>query len=298
MTAGRKPNTPIVDVTSTALDPSKVTGALVQLRADTVAEKQAHETGLFDLGRQVGAIQMAQVQREFLRAAEIRLFEEIKETNKYKDLALPQPDGKSATAENIDDFCQQVFGKGYKAMNEESLTLRALGDDSYESANRLGLNRRQLRLIRSLPDAQRTAVQEAIQAESKADVVAIIEDLAAQLAQSNADMADAQAKAADDKQLIADKDARINHLGQQLKRIEAAPPEEQLALVLAEVTTRAHTAIAYVRGDLGLAFSSLSGFEKAGSTSHRHVMTGWLADLEREIAILRADYHLPAPSAA
>ena len=182
-------------------------------------------------------------------------------------------------------------------MAESSQNMGVLGESGYESANRLGLNRRQLRLIRSLPDAQRTAVQEAIQAESKADVVAIIEDLAAQLAQCNTDMADAQAKAVDDKQLIADKDARINHLGQQLKRIEAAPPEEQLALVLAEVTNRAHTAIAYVRGDLGLAFSSLSGFEKAGSTSHRHVMAGWLTDLEREIAILRADYHLPAPKA-
>ena len=70
--------------------------------------------------------------------------------------------------------------------------------------------------------------------------------------------------------------------------------EEQLALVLKEVTDRAHTTLAYIRGDLGLAFSKLSGFEKAGNNSHRHLMAGWLGDMEREIAILRADYFLPA----
>lgn len=93
--------------------------------------------------------------------------------------------------------------------------------------------------------------------------------------------------------LLATKDATINTLS---RRIDNAPPEEQLALVLAEVTKRAHTAIAYVRGDLDTAFGTLAGFEKAGSNSHRHLMAGWLGDLEREIAILRADYFLPMPT--
>lgn len=103
----------------------------------------------------------------------------------------------------------------------------------------------------------------------------------------------AKIKSEDDKQLIADKDSHINTLNTKLKRIDNAEPEEHLALVLSETTTRAHTALAYVRGDLNLAFSKLAGFEKGGANSHRHLMAGWLADLEREIAILRADYFLP-----
>mgnify|MGYP001332184629 CR=1 FL=1 len=275
-------------------DQAQIAADMAQLRVNGVADRQAHEAGIFDLGCQVGAIQMAQVNRQFSATAEIKLFEEIKQSNKFKDLPIRGADGNFCTAENIEDFCRLVFGNGYKAMNEESLTWRALGDSSYEAAQRLGFSRKQLRLIRSLPDAQRTAVAEAISAESKSEVVAIIEDLAAQLAQREADVTEHLAKAEDDKQLIADKDARINHLNVQLKRIDNAPPEEQLALVLKEVTDRAHTTLAYIRGDLGLAFSKLSGFEKAGNNSHRHLMAGWLGDMEREIAILRADYFLPA----
>lgn len=293
--AGRKP-TPAIDVQiiNPSLDQVQIGHAMVQMRADGQAERQAHDAGIFDLGRQVGAIQMAQVQRDFSAVAQIKLFDEIKESNKYKDLAITGPDGNSATAENFDQFCQLVFGAGYNSMSEKAQNLRVMGEASFESAQRLGLTRKQLRLIRSLPDAQRTAVAEAIQAESKSEVVAIIEDLAAQLAQREADVAEHQVKADDDKQLIADKDARINHLNGQLQRIDNAPPEEQLAAVLAEVTNRAHTTLAYIRGDLGLAFSKLSGFEKAGNNSHRHLMAGWLGDMEREIAILRADFFLPA----
>lgn len=291
---GRKPAKAIdVQIIDPSLDQTKISTALVQVRADSVAERQAHETGIFDLGRQVGAIQMAHVTQQFTAVAGLKLFDEIRESNKFKDLALPQPDGGHAVAGSLEDFCWQVFGESYNSMLEKSQNMRALGEMGYESANRLGLNRKQLRLIRSLPDAQRTAVAEAIQAESKSEVVAIIEDLAAQLAQAKEDITDALYKAADDKELIANKDERINKLNTKLKRIDNAPPEEQLALVLSETTERAHTALSYVRGDLNLAFSKLAGFERAGANSHRNLMAGWLGDLEREIAILRADYFLP-----
>ena len=293
--SGRKVTTKAIDVpiVDPTLDPAKIANAMAQMRADGVAERQAHEAGIFDLGRQVGAIQMAQVQRDFSAVAQIKLFDEIKESNKYKDLAITGPDGQPATAENFDQFCQLVFGAGYNSMSEKAQNLRVMGETSFESAQRLGLTRKQLRLIRSLPDAQRTAVAEAIAAEGKAEVVAIIEDLAAQLAQANEDKADASEQAAEDKDLLASKDQRINKLEKQLKRIDNAPPEEQLALVLAETTERAHMTLAYVRGDLNVAFSKLAGFERAGANSHRNLMAGWLGDLEREIAILRADYFLP-----
>lgn len=285
-----------VEVLNPKLNQDKITTAMVQMRADDIADRQSRDTDMFDLGRQVGAIQMAQVQRDFCAVAQIKLFEEIKESNKYKNLAIQAPDGSCATAQNLEEFCRLVFGASYRVMAEGSQTMGVLGQEAYEAANRLGLNRKQLRLIRSLPDAQRTAVAEAIQAESKSEVVAIIEDLAAQLAQANQDIAQSKLQAEDNAETIAAKDSQINQLNTKLKRIDNAEPEEQLALVLSETTTRAHTALAYVRGDLSLAFSKLAGFERGGANSHRHLMAGWLADLEREIAILRADYFLPQPA--
>lgn len=287
---GPKPMKPIdVEVIDPTLDQDKIGDAAVAMR-DQV---QAEQLELLELAGDVGALRALEMTKSLVAVATIRIFQKVCESKQINKLPIRLPDGLVATATNIDEFCRLAFNKPRSAMFEASATLEVLGDQAYEAANRLGLNRKQLRLIRSLPDAQRTAVAEAIQAESKSEVVAIIEDLAAQLAQANEDMAQAKLQAQDDSETIADKDNQINQLNTKLKRIDNAEPEEQMALVLAETTTRAHTALAYVRGDLNLAFSKLAGFERAGANSHRHLMAGWLADLEREIAILRADYFLP-----
>ena len=142
--SGRKVTTKAIDVpiVDPTLDPAKIANAMAQMRADGVAERQAHEAGIFDLGRQVGAIQMANVQTEFLAVARIKLFDEIKEANKYKDLAITGPDGKLATARSLEEFCDVVFGAPYIRMYEASKNMAAIGEASFEAANRLGLTRR------------------------------------------------------------------------------------------------------------------------------------------------------------
>lgn len=291
MTAGRKhKKNDVVDIIDPGLDQSKIANAMVQMRADGVAERQEHEAALFDLGRAVGGIQMAQVTRQFSAVAEIKLFEEIKESNKFKDLAIRGSDGNFCRAENIDDFCRLVFGNGYKAMNEESLSLRSLGEAGYEAANRLGLNRKQLRLIRSLPDAQRTAVAEAIQAESKAEVVAIIEDLAAQLAQAKDDIHDAAEEVKAKEAVIADKNVAADKLRAKIKRIQAAPPDEELADLQREATGIAAEAVGCVRGQLRQA---LIAIKNHGDEDHTIFMAGLVGQVQRDLAALREEFALP-----
>jgi len=296
MTAGRKPKkADVVDVIDPSLDQTKISGAMVQMRADGIAERQAHEAGIFDLGRQVGGIQMAQVTRQFSAVAEIKLFAEIKESNKFKELAILQADGTSAVAENIEDFCRMVFGVGYKAMNEESLTLRALGDGAYDAANRLGLNRKQLRLIRSLPDAQRTAVAEAIQAEGKAEVVAIIEDLAAQLAQAQDDATDAREEVKAREAVIADKNAAADKLRAKLKRVQAAPPDVVLAELHKEATDFMHDANGCIHGELRQALIAIKNHDEE---DHSVFMAGLVGQIQANLKALRAEFNLPDVSSA
>ena len=296
MTAGRKPKkVDVVDVIDPSPDQTKITGAMVQMRVDGVASKQSHEAAIFDLGRQVGGIQMAQVTRQFSAVAEVKLFVEIKESNKFKDLAIRGADGNFCQAENIDDFCRLVFGNGYKAMNEESLTLRALGDTAYDAANRLGLNRKQLRLIRSLPDAQRTAVAEAIQAESKSEVVAIIEDLAAQLAQAQDDATDAKEEVKAKEAVIADKNAAADKLRAKLKRVQAAPPDAVLAELQKEVTDFMHNANGCILGQLR---KGLIAIKNHGDDDHSVFMAGLVGQVQANLTALRDEFDLPDVSNA
>lgn len=84
--AGRKPNqTTAVDLVDPSLDQDRIGDAMEAMRASGATEQQMHEAGIFDLGRQVGAIQMARMQRDFSAVAEVRLFEEVKKSNKFKD---------------------------------------------------------------------------------------------------------------------------------------------------------------------------------------------------------------------
>ncbi len=164
---------------SAALD---IVGAHVRETAAT--EQQDIAAGVFDLGQSVGAALMANMVKNFSAAAEVRAFEEVNKSKAFSHLKIRMPDGVLRTAENIDEFCRAIFNRGYKAMNNQKILLERLGEETYESANRLGLNRGQLRLLISLPEEDRAIVEEAMRSDSKPDVLMAIETLASKLDES------------------------------------------------------------------------------------------------------------------
>lgn len=96
--------------------------------------------------------------------------------------------------------------------------------------------------------------------------------------------------------LLNKKNQRIDQLEREKVRIAAAPPDERLAQDLQALAVRAAETIAAVRAGLRSAFTKLLDREMEGpdAPSTRHVMSGYLDELEREIAILRNDFHLNA----
>lgn len=294
MSAGRKPNKAVaVEVIDSTLDQPKIANAMVQMRADGVAERHARDTDMFDLGRQVGAIQMANVQTDFVAVARIRLFDEIQNSNKYKDLAFIAADGSLRTTRTIEEFCQSVFGVGHPKMFEASKNLESLGQGAYESANRLGLNRKQLRLIRSLPDAQRTAVAEAIQAESKAEVVSIIEDLAAQLAQAHDDAAEQALEKEATEKIVANLHKQNDKLSRHLAKLT---PDQKLAELQKEATGWMRDARGAVCGQLRQALIAVRDHDP--DQDHSIFMAGLVGQVQADVAALREEFHLPDVSTA
>lgn len=97
-------------------------------------------------------------------------------------------------------------------------------------------------------------------------------------------------------EVLDKKNQRIDQLEREKVRIAATPPDERLAQDLQALAVRATAAIASVRAGLRSAFTKLLERELEGpdEPSTRHVMSGYLDELEREIAILRNDFHLNA----
>lgn len=300
MSAGRKPNkTEVItlDVQSVGQDAPENT--LAQMRQQQVQDEADKARGIFDLGKLVGGVMTARIQKRFSVATEIRLFEEIKKSKHFKHLPIAKPDGTICQTENIDEFCQLVFGKGYKSMNEDSLSLRTLGEEDYAAATGLGLNQKQLRLIRSLPLQEREAVQHAIQSESKPEIISLLEDMAASLAESRAKEKEAREECEDAERLSAEKSKKIDALHKKLKRVQAAEPDEALQEITKEAAGWANDALGALRGNVRLSMVTLRDHcEKHGLDLPTVFMAGIAGQLQAALNDLRAEFDLPDVSAA
>ena len=295
MTAGRKPlaapNLATADLQAPSLD-----GALSVMREGAISEQQEQVSSAFDLGRFVGVAQLARTMSNFSAAAEIRAFEEINKSKAFKHLPVKHPDGNFRPAENIDEFCRLVFGRGYKAMSDSKVMLQQLGEEAYENVQRLGLNRAQLRLLLTLPEDERTAVEEAMQAGGKDEVVTLIQSLANKLDETQTKVDELKGELKATEEISAEKTQRIEALQREAKRIAAAPPDQVQADLQAESTRIANDVRGGIIGALRQALIALDRHGAPGAAP-TVFMAGLVGQLEDDLRALRAEFALPEVSA-
>ncbi len=273
-------------------DERAISTALATARAGAPAARGASDLEFFRLGQQVGAIQMARLQRNFSDASEIRLFAQLRESKKYKDLALPRPDGSSAPAETITEFCQLVFGRSYSAMAEQQQNLQVLGEETYELASALGLNNSALRAVRALPPEKLESVKRAIgSGAAKADVLAVIEDLAVRVEEATEQLAERQAELEVANEARAKQRKRIDDLEKRVRRFDKLEPDEKLLELQKEAAAAMNDARAAILGRLRQALEQLGGHgEEIGAQNA--LMAGLVAEVQRELDTLRTGFGL------
>lgn len=261
-------------------------------------QAQEDQLELLELAGDVGALRALELTRSLVAAATVRVFQKVRESKKIKDLPVRQPDGSVAMATNLDDFCRLAFGKNRAVMFEASETLEALGDDAYEAASRLGLNRSALRAARALPPEKLEVVRTAIGSGStKAEVLSVIEDLAEKAQQAEAATAEAKAELKASEEVLASKNKTIDKLQRDLKRIEKLPPDEQLAGLKKEATAIATEAEAFIIGGLRQALLAVGNHDE-GRGLHGVFMAGLIGQVQAQLAALREEFNLPDVSTA
>lgn len=299
MTSGRKPTkAPEIIDAAAVMDTSKFNNSMTVMQKDAQAEQQDAMTGVFALGRMVGAAQMADSIKTISATAEVRAFEEINKSKHFKHLPL-NIGGNFRPAENIDEFCKVVFGRGYKAMNNSKVMLEALGEDMYESVVRLGLNRAQLRLLVNLPEDTRSAVEEAMQAGDKSEVVTLIQSLANQLDEAKAKAEELKGEVRAKEDVLTTRSAQINALEEKLSRVKTTPLDEVRAELQRESTSHLNTTRGLLIGKFSAAIVAL--YEHAESTGVEPdvaFVAGLVGQLQADINALRDRFGIPdiAPS--
>lgn len=94
-------------------------------------------------------------------------------------------------------------------------------------------------------------------------------------------------------QVLADKNASMDKLRAQVKRVQAAVPDEELADILRETAGFFHASMGAVEGNLRQAFVKLTDHHAAHGGDSKQVMAGYLGQLQTMINQLREEFMLP-----
>ena len=275
------------DLIDPSLDQDQISGAMTQMRQDAREDL----ADLCDLAGDVGAIRALDLTSKFVAAATVQIFQRVRESKQINNLPIRMLDGSVATATNIDEFCKLVFGKPRTSMVEASETLDALGNDAYELANRLGLNRNALRAARALPPGQLEIVRAAIATgSSKSEVLSVIEDLAMKGQEATATTEDVRAELEAERELSGKKTQKIEQLKRDKIRINKLPPEEALIELRKEATTIALDSEASILGGMRQAFIALSEHD---GEDNMIFMAGLAGQVQRRLSELREEFDLP-----
>lgn len=244
-----------------------------------------------DLANQMlGQIQMTRAISKFTDVVGLSKLKIIKENKIYRAVAgqkaVDTAGNEITDVGTWDGFCR-ALGTSQQKVDEDLLNLKTFGEDALEQMQRTGIGYRDLRQFRRLPADQKSELIEAAKAGDTATLLELAEDLIAKHAKDKADL---------QKDLVA-KDKRIATYTDRIAVLQEekdalAETEGSIESALANVSTAGHEALSYVRGGLRQAFESLAAVENDGSTSHRGVMAGFVADLRLQLDILEGDFFL------
>lgn len=163
--------------------------------------------------------------------------QQVRDGKKYKGLPYNDEDGNRKYISTFDEFCDHFLGKTGRYVRDLIKNLHLLGPDLYESAERIGFRAKDYRALKALPEAEQAIVKQAIESESKEEVLTILEDLAARnQAEREAARKEREDLAADHEargKLLEDKSQRLEKTEEELFKLKSLPKDADLELRLA-----------------------------------------------------------------
>ncbi|ARU90601.1 hypothetical protein B9K09_03450 [Pseudomonas sp. M30-35] len=248
----------------------------------------------------LGQAQMAGAFEEFSRTVRTSKIAYVKEHKLYRALAGRKSPNGSVFSGTWDEFCQTLGMSADKA-DMDIANLRAFGEEALESMSNMGIGYRDLRQWRRLPDDARSALIEAAKTDNKEAVIFLAEELIATHTQEKENLSKALTETKADYEaqgdVLANKSAELDKTKLELekakRRIQTLSADEAAKELRQEVIGIAFEAEADISGKLREAFATLAVHAEETGTDHRNFKSGLVHQLERLLADIRTEFHLP-----
>lgn len=294
MTAGRKPNADVIDMTDGNLDRGMVDGAMEHMRAEGQAlalAQQQHEQAVRAVATQLGYQLPADctdpdlIQRD-ISANMRRSVEACLEVGRGLTVLRAACDHGSFTA-RLD-----VLGIEPRVAQRFMATSRKFSNATTSSLLKAAGNPSKLLEMLILDDEQIEELELTGQTGNlKLDDIATmsVKELRAALRETR------EEKTAVEK-VLSDKNAAMDKLRAQVKRIEKLPPDETLANLQREATSITNDALGAIRGGVRQALIALNAAPDAAGKAV--FMAGLVGQLQADLNNLRQEFNLPDVSTA
>ncbi|MFO1404674.1 MAG: hypothetical protein U1E96_08835 [Azonexus sp.] len=200
-----------------------------------------------EVHRQIGQLDAFEFTKRVSDVAAAQIFENIKNSRKYKGLPYTDADGNRKYISTLEELCEVKFGKTARRMLDLSQNLRLLGPELYEQSERLGLRNVDYKALRALPDDDQILIKRALEESATRDqVIDLMQEMAVKHAQARAAheeaLAEEKAESEGKDRLLAQKTQRINELVAEKNRADALTADEratELETALTQVTLEA-----------------------------------------------------------
>ncbi|PAX17078.1 hypothetical protein CLI92_05900 [Vandammella animalimorsus] len=266
----------------------------------TVAEQEKDE--VFAAGVDVGRLEAMDFVATIATSAMLTVYENVKKSKTWRFLRNPES-GDGRHFESLEEFCEVKLGRSYRRVRELAANRNLIGQEAFEQAERIGLRQTDYKAIKALPAPEQELVRRAVEeAQSKDEVVDLIQELAARTASHKAQAEEARAELAAKEQLLADKNSRIDALTSDLarasQRLANLPADQAWVELQREATGKAAEAAGLIAGSLRHALQTLHEAGEQMGRRDQVFMAGLLGQVEQEIHTLREQFALPLAPAA
>jgi len=240
-------------------------GAELMQTQNTMAVADQAVMDVADLYKALGRIEATEFYRKISDVVAAQTFAEIRVGKKYKGLPYRDKDGITRRVGDFEEFCRVFLGKSYNRCLELSQNLHTLGPDLYESAERIGFKARDYQALKALPESEQEIVKTALAAESKEQVLDILQDLAArhqsERAAAKKQTEDLKADLDARDKVLADKGERLDKISMELEKLKSLPPNKRARLQLEQeqaAAERINTACVKAEGQINAFLSEVA----------------------------------------
>ncbi|EDQ2494180.1 hypothetical protein PK12_004877 [Salmonella enterica subsp. enterica] len=250
------------------------------------------------LNQLLGQVQMADAFAKFTATVAVSKMAYVKENKLYQSLAgIKNRDGRDFDG-TWEDFCR-LLGTSAPKANEDINNLRTFGEEALESMSRMGIGYRELRQFRKLPEDSRTALIEVATQGDKESLLDLAEELisrqndekeqlAKQLADTEADLEASRKRAADLKSSRDELEDRLHE-----ERFKPITDNELAERTRLEATSISSKIVRELMGALQGAFAELEKDTADRGVDHSSFMAGLVCEIRSELDDIVTRFDIP-----